>query len=52
MVGSLSSIHLEEQRKAPEKIRMLSKKNPENRVFLVADHGGIPPLVQLLSYLD
>ena len=51
LVESLSSIHLEEQRKAVEKIRMLSKENPENRV-LVADHGGIPPLVQLLSYPD
>ncbi|KAG4925606.1 hypothetical protein JHK87_051146 [Glycine soja] len=51
LVESLSSIHLEEQRKAVEKIRMLSKENPENRV-LVAEHGGIPPLVQLLSYPD
>ncbi|XP_027352897.1 U-box domain-containing protein 15 [Abrus precatorius] len=51
LVESLSSIHLEEQRKAVEKIRMLSKENPENRI-LVAEHGGIPPLVLLLSYPD
>ncbi|KAK7374312.1 hypothetical protein VNO80_07740 [Phaseolus coccineus] len=51
LVESLGSIHLEEQRKAVEKIRMLSKENAENRV-LVADRGGIPPLVQLLSYPD
>lgn len=51
LVESLSSIHLEEQRKAVEGIRMLSKENPENRV-LVAENGGIPPLVQLLSYPD
>ncbi|KAK7340290.1 hypothetical protein VNO77_20992 [Canavalia gladiata] len=51
LVESLWSVHLEEQRKAVEKIRMISKENPENRV-LVAKHGGIPPLVQLLSYPD
>jgi len=51
LVESLGSIHLEEQRKAVEKIRMLSKENAENRV-LVAERGGIPPLVQLLSYPD
>ncbi|KAJ1375515.1 Zinc finger, RING/FYVE/PHD-type [Sesbania bispinosa] len=52
LFGRLSSMKkAEEQRKAVEKIRMLSKENPENRV-LVADSGGIPPLVQLLSYPD
>ncbi|XP_061361232.1 U-box domain-containing protein 15 [Gastrolobium bilobum] len=51
LVESLSSIHLEEQRMAVEKIRMISKENPDNRV-LVAEHGGIPPLVHLLSYPD
>ncbi|KAJ8539598.1 hypothetical protein K7X08_013850 [Anisodus acutangulus] len=30
---------------------MLSKENPENRTLIV-NHGGIPPLVQLLSYPD
>ncbi|KHN41479.1 U-box domain-containing protein 15 [Glycine soja] len=34
-----------------EKIHMLSKEIQENRVF-VAEHGGIPPLVQLLCYPD
>ena len=51
LVESLSSINLEEQRKAVERIRMLSKESPENRI-LVAEHGGIPPLVQILSYPD
>ncbi|KAL1322361.1 hypothetical protein HN51_067362 [Arachis hypogaea] len=51
LVESLSSIHLEEQRRAVEKIRMLSKESPENRI-LVAEHGGIPPLIQILSYPD
>ncbi|KAK2415708.1 U-box domain-containing protein [Trifolium repens] len=51
LVESLGSINLEHQRKAVERIRMLSKENPENRI-LVAAHGGIPPLVQLLSYPD
>ncbi|CAL0303288.1 unnamed protein product [Lupinus luteus] len=51
LVESLSSIHLEEQRKAVEKIRLMSKENAENRV-LVAENGGIPPLVQLLFYPD
>ncbi|XP_028765462.1 U-box domain-containing protein 15 [Neltuma alba] len=51
LVGDLSSVHLEVQRKAVKKIRMISKENSENRV-LVAENGGIPPLVQLLSYPD
>ena len=51
MVGNLSSIHLEKQTKAMEKIRMLSKETPENRV-LVVEHEGIPPLVQLLCYTN
>ncbi|CAK8542397.1 unnamed protein product [Lathyrus sativus] len=51
LVESLGSINLEHQRKAVERIRMLSKENSENRI-LVAKHGGIPPLVQLLSYPD
>lgn len=51
LVRDLSSIHLEVQRKAVKKIRMISKENSENRV-LVAKHGGIRPLVQLLSYPD
>ncbi|KAH7846805.1 hypothetical protein Vadar_018402 [Vaccinium darrowii] len=51
VVQQLSSNQLEVQRKAVRKIRMLSKENPENRI-LVANNGGIPPLVQLLSYPD
>ena len=51
LVESLSSINLEHQRKAVKRIRMLSKENSENRV-LVAENGGIPPLVQILSYPD
>lgn len=39
------------QRKAVMKIRLISKENTENRI-LVAKSGGIPPLVQLLSYPD
>ncbi|KAL5713832.1 U-box domain-containing protein 15 [Ranunculus cassubicifolius] len=51
LVQNLSSCHLDVQRKAVKKIRMLSKESPENRV-LVAENGGIPSLVQLLSYPD
>ncbi|KAH0990708.1 hypothetical protein GBA52_002191 [Prunus armeniaca] len=51
LVERLSSSQLEVQRKAVMKIRLISKENPENRI-LVAKSGGIPPLVQLLSYPD
>ncbi|CAN4094088.1 unnamed protein product [Withania somnifera] len=51
LINDLSSSHLEVQRKAVTKIRMLSKENPEKRT-LIAHYGGIPPLVQLLSYPD
>ncbi|CAL5349514.1 hypothetical protein CsSME_00036431 [Camellia sinensis var. sinensis] len=51
MVRNLSSNKLEEQRKAVRKIRMVSKESPESRI-LIANGGGIPPLVQLLSYPD
>ncbi|KAM7521313.1 hypothetical protein LguiB_020275 [Lonicera macranthoides] len=51
LVNNLSSSQLEAQRKAVTKIRILSKESPENRV-MVAKCGGIPPLVQLLSYPD
>ncbi|KAJ6708625.1 U-BOX DOMAIN-CONTAINING PROTEIN 15 [Salix koriyanagi] len=51
LVKDLSSSQLETQRKAVKKIRMLSKENPENRI-LIASNGGIPPIVQLLSYPD
>ncbi|KAM1463369.1 hypothetical protein ACFXTO_043168 [Malus domestica] len=49
LVDQLSSSHLKVQRNAAMKIRLISKENPENRI-LVAKSGGIPPLVQLLSY--
>lgn len=49
LIQNLSSCLLEVQREAIVKIRMLSKENPDNRV-LIADGGGIPPLVQLLSH--
>ncbi|KAJ3672318.1 hypothetical protein LUZ60_007039 [Juncus effusus] len=51
LVQDLSSIHLDVQRKAVKKIRMLSKENPENRV-LVAENGGISALVSMLHYPD
>ncbi|XP_059286611.1 U-box domain-containing protein 15-like [Lycium ferocissimum] len=51
LIQDLSSNQLEVQRKAVKAIRMLSKENPENRTLIV-NHGGIPPLVQLLSYPD
>ncbi|KAF4382134.1 hypothetical protein G4B88_009424 [Cannabis sativa] len=51
LVEGLSSSHLERQRDAVKKVRLLSKENPENRI-LIAHNGGIPPLVQLLSYPD
>ncbi|CAL9072382.1 unnamed protein product [Musa acuminata var. zebrina] len=51
LVRDLSSIHLDVQRKAVKKIRMLSKENPDNRI-LIAKHGGIPALVGLIPYPD
>ncbi|KAF2310200.1 hypothetical protein GH714_007188 [Hevea brasiliensis] len=51
LVRGLSSSHLEMQRKAVKKIRMLSKENSENRI-LIASNVGILPLVQILSYPD
>ncbi|KAM7258486.1 hypothetical protein ACFE04_014227 [Oxalis oulophora] len=51
LIQSLASTRLEVQRDSAKKIRLLSKENPENRV-LIANCGGIPPLVQILSYPD
>ncbi|GMN50091.1 hypothetical protein TIFTF001_019243 [Ficus carica] len=51
LVKKLYSQHLDARREAIVKIRMLSKENPDNRI-LIANSGGIPPLVQLLSYPD
>lgn len=49
LIQNLSSCQLDVQREAILKIRMLSKENPENRI-LIADNGGISPLVHLLSH--
>lgn len=49
LVQNLSSCNLEVLKEAIFKIRMLSKENPENRI-LIANSGGIPQLVKLLSY--
>lgn len=51
LVQNLSSSQLDVQRSAVEKIRILSKESPANRI-LIASSGGIQPLVQLLSYPD
>lgn len=51
LIQNLSSSELEVQRKAVTKIRTISRESPENRV-LIAEKGGIPPLVHLLSYPD
>lgn len=51
LVRDLGSNQPDAQRKAVMKIRILSKQNPDNRVT-IANCGGIPPLVQLLSYQD
>jgi len=50
-VQNLSSHEFEVRREAVMNIRMLAKENPGNRI-LIANYGGIPPLVQLLSYQD
>ncbi|KAM4089567.1 hypothetical protein ACB094_07G163000 [Castanea mollissima] len=49
LVENLSSCQLDVQREAVLKIRMLSKESPDNRI-LIANCGGIPPLVQLLYH--
>ncbi|KAL3597758.1 hypothetical protein D5086_009395 [Populus alba] len=51
LVQNLSSHEFEVRREAVMNIRMLAKENPGNRI-LIANYGGIPPLVQLLSYQD
>lgn len=51
LVQNLLSSHLDLQKKAIVKVRKLAKENPDNRI-LIASNGGIPPLVQLLSYPD
>lgn len=49
LVQSLSNCHLDAKRKAISTLRKLSKESPENRV-VIANCGGIPPLVKHLSY--
>ncbi|XP_031493650.1 U-box domain-containing protein 15-like [Nymphaea colorata] len=51
IVQNLSSNQLEVQRSAVIEIRKLSKENPDNRI-LIAKSGGIPSLINLLSYPD
>ncbi|KAG5248175.1 U-box domain-containing protein [Salix suchowensis] len=51
LVQNLSSREFEVRREAVMNIRMLAKENPDNRI-LIANYGGIPPLVQLLSCQD
>eukprot|EP00261_Vitis_vinifera_P039815 XP_019081058.1 PREDICTED: U-box domain-containing protein 15-like [Vitis vinifera] len=51
LVQNLSSSQPDVQRKVIMKIRMLTKENPDNKIR-IANRGGIPPLVQLLSYPD
>lgn len=51
LVHDLSSCQIDVLKEAIFKIRMLSKENPENRV-LIANGGGIPQLIKLLSYPD
>ncbi|KAL8202116.1 hypothetical protein R6Q57_011263 [Mikania cordata] len=51
LIQNLSSSQLQVQRKAVTKIRMISRESPDNRA-LIAEKGGILPLVQLLSYPD
>ncbi|GAA0161835.1 ubiquitin-protein ligase [Lithospermum erythrorhizon] len=48
LVQNLSSSQPEVLREAITKIRMLSKKDPENRI-MIAKNGGITSLVRLLS---
>lgn len=51
LVNDLLSVHLDVQRKAAKKIRILSKENPENRA-LILENGGLPALISLVSYPD
>ena len=51
LVQNLSSSQPDVRRDAIVKIRMLSKENQKNRIF-IANNGGIPRIVQMLSYPD
>ncbi|XP_057769122.1 U-box domain-containing protein 15-like isoform X2 [Salvia miltiorrhiza] len=51
LIQSLYSSYVDVQRHAIIRIRMLSKESPDSRI-LIANSGGIPPLVCLLSCTD
>ncbi|XP_071702897.1 U-box domain-containing protein 15-like [Rutidosis leptorrhynchoides] len=51
LIQNLTSTQFEEKLKAVTKIRMLSRECTESRT-LIAEKGGIPPLVHLLTYPD
>lgn len=51
LIQSLYSGQVDLQRDGIIRIRMLSKESPDSRI-LIANSGGIPPLVYLLSYTD
>ncbi|KAK3419431.1 hypothetical protein EUGRSUZ_H05037 [Eucalyptus grandis] len=51
LVQDLSSSQLNARRHAILELRTLSKDNPDNRI-LIANMGGVTPLVQLLSFPD
>ncbi|KAL0422985.1 UNVERIFIED_CONTAM: U-box domain-containing protein 15 [Sesamum latifolium] len=51
LIQNLYSSHINVQGDAIVRIRMLSKESPDSRV-LIANSGGIPPLVYLLSCTD
>lgn len=51
LIQNLYSSQVDVKREAIFRIRTISKENPDSRV-LIADGGGIPPLVRLLSYKD
>ncbi|KAL7118441.1 hypothetical protein ACP275_02G001400 [Erythranthe tilingii] len=51
LIQDLYSSHVNVQRDAIVRIRMLSKESPDSRI-MIANSGGIPPLVYLLSFTD
>ncbi|KAL8159857.1 hypothetical protein V2J09_001394 [Rumex salicifolius] len=51
LLGKLIHGSIEDQRAAAGELRLLAKRNADNRVC-IADAGAIPPLVELLSSTD
>ncbi|KAL1554521.1 U-box domain-containing protein 15 [Salvia divinorum] len=51
LIQNLYSSYVDVQRDAIIRIRMMSKESPDSRI-LIANSGGIPPLVCLLSCAD